>query len=437
MDCKAFNQSVDAYLDGTLEGAQQLAMQRHMADCPACRALYEQTREIMIGCAELGLQDCAPQGFVEQVMARVKAEPKAVPAKKRRYFGLKIAGSVAAGLLVVAVAGTALFGAGMMGAFSGATADSAPQAPAAMYATADTTAGGWGSYDNGASDGDVTADFAMPEAVPAPQEQLMASAAMGNSSGFTQRSTDSAEPDEQYVRKIIVNGEINLETAEFDTDLTAILKAVEQAGGYISSSSVSGQPISQTGSRYGRDAYYVVKIPADRYDSVLETARGAGKVTYYNEYTDDITSDYYDVQTRLETYQTQYEKVTALLEKCETMEDVLQIESHLTQLMYQIDSLKGQIRMWDQLVSFSTLTINLSEVADPSTIRTSDPTLADRIREGFFDSINGLIEGAQDLLVWLVSHFFGLLIWAVIAVACWLIVRSAVRKRRKKMQDGK
>ncbi len=46
---------------------------------------------------------------------------------------------------------------------------------------------------------------------------------------------------------------------------------------------------------------------------MLETARGAGKVTYYNEYTDDITSDYYDVQTRLETYQTQYEKVTALL----------------------------------------------------------------------------------------------------------------------------
>ena len=432
MDCKAFIQSIDAYLDGTLESAQQLAMQRHMAVCPACRALYEQTREIMIGCAELGLQDRAPQGFVEQVMARVKAEPKTLNSKKRRYLGLKIAGGIAAGLLVVVLAGTSLFSVGMMGASGAAASDnsaSAPEAPASlMY-----------GYDNGSSDSEAAVVTTQEADAQLDTSGIQASVTANNSLSAQQKdlSEGSLSDKEQYARKIIVNGDIDLETAEFDTDLAAILSAVEQAGGYVSSSSISGQPVSETGNRYGRNANYVVKIPSDRYDEVLSTAKGSGKVTYYNEYTDDITSDYYDVQTRLETYQTQYETVTALLEKCETMEDVLQIESHLTQLMYQIDSLKGQIRMWDQLVSFSTLTINLSEVADPATIRTSDPTLGDRIQEGFFGGINRLIEGAQDALVWLVSNLFGLLIWAVVVVFGWLIVRAIVRKRRKTIRIDK
>jgi len=415
MDCKAFYESIDAYLDGELEGAQRLAIERHLDECPKCRKEYEDLREVLIGAAQMGMADRAPDGFVQDVMARISQEKTKKPAKKSKYRWAKIAGSAAAGLVVLVLAGGMFLtgGIGMMGA---ASADKAASSAPMAYATttANSASGStmnYMSYDAGA------------------MEEVMMESEMMDSVAY--KAEDASAAAAEYERKIIVNGELHLQTSTFDEDLTQILAAVNQAGGYISSSSISGQPISETGSRYGRDAYYVVKIPAQQYDAVLNLSRGIGKVTYYNEYTDDITSDYYDIQTRLETYQAQYDKVTTLLEKCDNMEDILKIEAHLTELLYQIDSLKGQIRMWDQLVAFSTLSISLTEVADPSAIHTANPTLGERISEGFFGGINDLIEGGQDFLVWFVSNVFGLILWAGIFVGGFFIIRAIVRRRRK------
>lgn len=411
MDCKVFYESMDAYLDGELEGARRLAIERHLSECPKCRKEYEELREVLIAAAQMGVTDRAPDGFVQGVMAHISQEKTKKPAKKSKYRWAKIAGSAAAGLVLIVLAGCiAMMSAGYS---ANTSAPSEPMAYSSMQSTATGGSMNYKSYDYDA--------VAMEEAI-------MESVTMDTG---VHKSNDASAAAAEYERKIIVNGELHLQTSTFDEDLTKILAAVNQAGGYISSSSISGQPISETGSRYGRDAHYVVKIPAEQYDAVLNLSRGIGKVTYYNEYTDDITSDYYDIQTRLETYQAQYDKVTSLLEKCDNMEDILKIEAHLTELLYQIDSLKGQIRMWDQLVAFSTLSISLTEVADPSTIHTANPTLGERISEGFFGGINDLIEGGQDFLVWFVSNVFGLILWAGIFVGGFFIIRAIIRKRRK------
>ena len=62
-------------------------------------------------------------------------------------------------------------------------------------------------------------------------------------------------------------------------------------------------------------------------------------VTYESTGTEDITASYFDTESRLEIYQTQRERVLALLEEADTMEDILTLETELARLNYEIDAL--------------------------------------------------------------------------------------------------
>ena len=60
-------------------------------------------------------------------------------------------------------------------------------------------------------------------------------------------------------------------------------------------------------------------------------------------------------------------------------------------------------------------------------------TLGQRMSKGFASSVEGLIEGAQDLLVWVSYNVFGLLIFGAVIVGTATVV---VRVRRKKKSNA-
>ena len=77
---------------------------------------------------------------------------------------------------------------------------------------------------------------------------------------------------------------------------------------------------------------------------------------------EDVTEQYTDIETRLATLQTKHERLLSLLEKADKMEDIISLENALADCEYEIDSLTGSKRRYDDLVGFSTFYINLREV---------------------------------------------------------------------------
>ena len=73
-----------------------------------------------------------------------------------------------------------------------------------------------------------------------------------------------------------------METKEFDTLLTNIRSKVEELGGYIESSEISGSSYySLQGNRY---AWMTLRIPADKLDGFVTIVSELGNVTSKNEY---------------------------------------------------------------------------------------------------------------------------------------------------------
>jgi hypothetical protein len=53
------------------------------------------------------------------------------------------------------------------------------------------------------------------------------------------------------------------------------------------------------------------------------------------------------------------------------VEDILKIESYLSDVRIQIEQLKGQLKLWDHEVAYSAVTINLQTTPNP--VNVNDP----------------------------------------------------------------
>lgn len=232
--------------------------------------------------------------------------------------------------------------------------------------------------------------------------------------------------------KIIKNAGIGIETKEFDKHLEYIRTRVEELGGYISNSNVYGK-VPETYYDSGRSANVTARVPQDRMEAFLADARGLATVTYENTSGDDITSQYYDTESRLKVYTTQRDRMMTLLESAENMEDIIALETELSRLTYEIESLTSSLKFWDDLVDFATVTVDLREIP-PSSSAASSETMGSRIGDGFSNTLNGLKVFFEDFIVFVIAASPVLIVLAVIAVVVILIIRKTKPKREAKRE---
>ena len=171
-------------------------------------------------------------------------------------------------------------------------------------------------------------------------------------------------------RKIIKNADMNVETRTFDEFIAYVNKALGELGGYIQSSSLNG-------SRYGREdlryASITLRVPAEKLESFLSMIEGEGNVTYRNIYTDDVTLSYVDTESHLKALRTEQETLLGLLEKAETVENIIAIQSRLSEVRYEIESYESRLRTYDDQIDYSTVYLNVSEVERETQVKEETP----------------------------------------------------------------
>ena len=234
-------------------------------------------------------------------------------------------------------------------------------------------------------------------------------------------------------RKIIKNADLSFETTAYDEFLASLTACVGQFGGYTEASETYGGGVYSS-YRSSRSAYVTLRIPADRYDGFMETVCGLGAVTHRSESTEDVTMSYTDTESRVRALETEYQTLLDILAKAESLEDVILLQSRISDVNYQLDSYKSQLRKYDDLISYCTVYVDVSEVRRESTQSEYTMTFGERIVSGLRENLLDIGEDASDFAVWFVTSLPYLLIWAVVIAAVVLIVRAIFRSHRKKKE---
>ena len=299
--------------------------------------------------------------------------------KMKKCLGI-IAGSIV-------LASTLLAGCGS----SGSTKEYAVEAPASSMKAAGNTA-----------------DYAVYEEAA---DMDMATAEAG----------EVAEQTAKNSRKLITTINIEAETEDFDKARSQVENKVGELGGYIENSRVYND---------SKSANYTIRIPADKADSFVELVEGNNNITSKSVDVEDVTLSYADTESRKKALRTEEERLLKILESAETVEDLITVESRLSDVRYQIESIESQLRTYDNKIDYTTVYLYLEEVEKFTPVEKKSAVA--RMGEGFVESLVSVKDAIVEFCVWFVVHIPQLVIFAAFVAVIVLIVKKLDKKSKEK-----
>jgi len=235
-------------------------------------------------------------------------------------------------------------------------------------------------------------------------------------------------------RKIIYSGYIQAQTKNFDADYDNIIDSLQKAGGYVENAHMYGTK-PEDWQDPGRSAELTVRVPCSEFDTFMEMLKGMGDNISSSVSGRDISLEYFDTETRLETLRIREDRLQDLLEKATGLEDIIELERELANVSYEIQMYETNLRDFDSLIDFSTVTITLQEVNEITRVTSSDDSLGTRIKNGFYSVLNVLADVGEGLLIFLLAGSPIIIPLAIIAIIIVLLVRRSNRKHLKKQAE--
>ncbi len=160
-------------------------------------------------------------------------------------------------------------------------------------------------------------------------------------------------------RKIIETIDLTLQTKEFDKLIDKINAKVSELGGYIEASEVDGREIGSYNSRW---AEITARIPSKKSGKFGDYISKNSVVVSRAVSTEDVTLQYVDNESRVKALEAEKKSLEKLLENAASVEDIISVRSQLTNVIYEIETLKSQLRTYDNLVDYTTVNITVNEV---------------------------------------------------------------------------
>ena len=258
-------------------------------------------------------------------------------------------------------------------------------------------------FESTATSGQSTAAMAAPDAAFAESEEMadeeMAedampepAAAMAEAPGGSDGGDAALQVSE---RRVISTGFMSLEVDDVPAAAGQVRIAAEALGGFVESSTVSGDD---------EDAFaeVTIRVPQEVFPEALDRVRRIGEVRSEDLRAQDVTEQFIDLNARLRSALRTEGSLLDLLDRAADVEDVISIERELSRVRTDIERLQGQLNFLERRVSLSTLTVSLFT---PSAMRTEPPSADSWIEvddiqraiaaiEGVAASLDGLVEAS-------------------------------------------
>lgn len=263
-------------------------------------------------------------------------------------------------------------------------------------------------------------------------ESMSSSAAADMEMGFTNGSavevTEEASGSQNNVqtdRKLIKTVDMSVETKEYDQLLYAVESKVKALGGYIESmETYNGSAYSSY--RNSRNAHMTLRIPQESLDSFLEEISAISNVVRHSENVDDVTLQYVDLSSHKEVLLAEQDRLLELIDKAETIEDIITLENRLSNIRYQIESMESQLRTYDNKVTYSTVYLYIDEVKELTPVK--EETVWERITGGFGETIDDIVYNVTEAFIWFVVNIPYLIIWAAVIIVVVVVLKKCRKK---------
>ncbi|MDX9858698.1 MAG: DUF4349 domain-containing protein [candidate division Zixibacteria bacterium] len=154
-------------------------------------------------------------------------------------------------------------------------------------------------------------------------------------------------------RLVTSDVEFDLKTTLPDSVHKNIVGRAVALGGYVLESSVRATTI---------------RVPSDSLSLAMEYIGTLGEVLKRQMKGHDVTDEYIDLETRLTNAEMTRERYLALLEKAESIPEMLSLERELERINGVIEGLKGRLQQLSNRIAYASVTVRTTEGVRPGPV---------------------------------------------------------------------
>ena len=252
----------------------------------------------------------------------------------------------------------------------------------------------------------------------------------GGESGQISSATDTFTS-----QKLVYRGSVTLQSMEYDKCVKAINDAVKNAGGFVEYQNESNNNYrwyyAEEQSMDDRMLNITVRIPSARYEDFIQGLSEYGKVMDQSKNVENITREYHSNEAQIAALKKEQERLLQMMDKAETMEDMIKVESRLSEVESNLNQYETQKSSMDLDVMYSSVTISVEEVSKLSPSEKEEGTFLYRLKKAFKGGWSGLITFFQNILI---GFLYILPLGSVFALILVLVIRMVKKHNKKRLQ---
>ena len=149
-------------------------------------------------------------------------------------------------------------------------------------------------------------------------------------------------------RTIIRTASLTVAVPEVAAAQAEVERLVGAASGQVSRTSNTSGTVTMT-----------VRIPDGRLDATLEAIAALGTARARSVASQDVTEEVIDLDARIRALETSRDRLRALHERTNTVDEIIAVERELARVQGELDSLQGRLRSLRSQADLSTVQLTL------------------------------------------------------------------------------
>ena len=225
--------------------------------------------------------------------------------------------------------------------------------------------------------------------------------AVDSVSGF---SSNAASAPDKGIPTVVVSGDRNLIlTAKIDMrskDPWATSDRAQAIAGGLGGDVLN---LSQSGTADTRSATLTIRVPSNRFADALRQLKSLeGEVQTSGVSAQDVTDQFVDLQARLTAKQAEEQRYIAILNRANTIDEILKVDASLGSVRTQVEQLTAQINGIKNRTEFSTISMSISTLTalpGDTTSKAWDPA---KTVGRALAALGAMMQVFADVVIWLV-----------------------------------
>jgi hypothetical protein len=403
------------FLDGEGTAASRTEIEAHLAECAACQAIASEQRQLSV---EMNAW----------TVGRAPASLRPLKPSRRRLLGVPVPLWIPSAGEATRLAAAAAFGMFVLlsaAKYSRETSYKLRRVMSFEYSQPNSGSASVAAPAYG--DAQMAEPPAVPDGTAHPElnAQLQRRALASSRPAPADLPTAGVAPEQPIPRKpsIIRSAKLRIVATDFTNVQRTVEQAVTGAGGFVDNLTVTAD------AGLVRSLRGVVRIPADRLDTVTARLRQLGQVLEDTQVSEDVTDQLVDLDARLRSARaTERRLIELLANRTAKLSDVLEVERELARVRVEIEGLDAETTNVGRRVSYAALTLEIMEERKAG-LTPGPLSFASRFRVAAANGVETAVESVAWTLLTVMETGPSLLFWGLALGSAGLIFRRVWRAR--------